>query len=454
TSTQQYGEATKLISRLTKEVPNTEAYLFNLADLYLMQNRFDDALKTYDRIEKKYGQLEEISFKKQQIYLRQNNLDKALQEGRNLIEANPNDVRYLLAQAELYYNNNKPEEAMQLIDKSLRTDPTNAQARLMYAELLRSKGRAAESEEQLKLAFGSTSIDIDTKVKILIDQIRQLPNEKVQILALQLADSTIKTHPGEAKAYAVAADIQTIAGKKQPARDNYLKAIKLDNSHFKIWQQVVLLDAELNQIDSLIAHSEKALELFPNQAIFWFYNGTGYMIQKKYSKAVKSLEFGKKLSSENKEMMVQFNIQLGDSYHSLKEFKKSDEAYEEALAYDSNNAHVLNNYSYFLSVRNENLPKAKILAGKLVKQNPNNATYLDTYAWVLYKLKEYQDARLYLEQAIANTSDATVVEHYGDVLFQLGHRDEAVEQWMRAKAMGGDTSEFIDKKIKDKKLYE
>ena len=187
--------------------------------------------------------------------------------------------------------------------------------------------------------------------------------------------------------------------------------------------------------------------------MLWFYNGTAHLIKKNNAKAVKSLEYGKKLAADNAELQNQFNMQLGDTYQSMKEYAKSEAAYESVLALDPNNAHVLNNYSYYLSLRNTNLEKAKNMADRLVKQNPKDATYLDTYAWVLYKLKDYQGAKKHLEAAVALKKDADILEHYGDVLYQLGDKDEAVQQWLKAKQAGAG-SEFIDRKIKEKKLYE
>jgi tetratricopeptide (TPR) repeat protein len=453
TEQKQYDAAALAYNNLFRNVPGTEEYLFNLADLYLSQSRFDDALKTYDRIEKQYGELEQLSVSRQQIFLRQKNVDKAIQEGEKLISANPAEVRYYLSQAELYNATQKIDLAINILDKALRIEPNNPFAHLMLSDLNRQKGNLKEAEKQVKQAFNSTELDIDTKVRILVDFIRQLPNPDLEEVSLELAELTIKSHPDEAKAYAVAADLQTIVGKKERARNNYLKAVKLDDSHFKIWQQIVLLDAELSQSDSLVIHSEKALELFPNQAVFWFYNGTGHMIEKNFSKAVKSLEYGKRLSANEAELVAQFNMQLGDSYNSLKEYAKSDLAYDAVLTLDADNEHVLNNYSYFLSLRNEKMQKAKEMAERLIKKHPNNPTYLDTYAWVLYKLGNYSEARKYLEQAVAISDDATIVEHYGDVLFKLGKKEEAVSQWQKAK-LKGEASAFIDKKIKDKKLYE
>jgi len=456
---QRYDEATKILTQLTREVPNTEQYLFNLADLYLAQSKYEDALKTYDRIEKQYGFVEELSYKKQQIYLRQNNLEKALQEGENLINSDPTEIRYILTQAEMLANNKRTEEAITLLNKGVNIDQSNAQAHLLLADLYRQKGEIATSENQLKTAFSLPGLDIDTRVKIVVEYIRQFPvppagpDPALQNMALELAESTIKAYPREAKAYAVAGDVQALTQKKENARANYLKAIRLDNSHYKIWQQIVFIDAELMQPDSMLNHTEKALELFPNQAMMWFYNGTAFLLKKNPAKAVKSLEYGKKLAASDPEMQTQFNLQLGDTYQSLKDYTKSDAAYESVLVTDPDNAHVLNNYSYYLSLRNQNLTKAKSMAERLVKANPSEATYLDTYAWVLYKLKDYANARKYLEEAITFKKDADILEHYGDVLYQLGDKDAAQQQWQKAKQTGK-ASDLIDKKIKDKKLYE
>ncbi|UYZ57800.1 tetratricopeptide repeat protein [Hymenobacter latericus] len=449
----QYDQAAQVYTRLIQDVPESKSYLFNLADLYLAQGKLNEALTTFDQAEKEFGTLDEVSFKKQQIYLKQNNLDKALKEGEALISANPEDIRYVLAQAEMYAANNRLPDAIRVANQALRKDPDNPQAHMILADAYRQQGNQAESEKQIKQAFQSPALGIDQKVRILVDYLKQLPNPAVQQTALELADITTRVHPKEAKAYSVAGDVQLLSEKKALARDNYLRALRLDNSHFKIWQQVVLIDAELTQTDSLLRHTNQALELFPNQAVFWFYNGVGHMFAKQPQKAVKALEQGKKLTTDNPELAAQFDTQLGDAYHELKEYDKSDAAYEAALTFDANNAQALNNYSYFLSLRGKDLPRAKELAGKLVKLFPENDTYLDTYAWVLYKSKDYAGARQYLEKAIKTSKDGTVLEHYGDVLYQLGDTAAAVERWQQAKKAGG-TSALIDRKIKDRKLYE
>jgi tetratricopeptide (TPR) repeat protein len=411
-------------------------------------------LSTLEKAQQQFGTLDEISFKRQQIYLKQNNLPLALKEGETLIANNPTEPRYVLAQAEMYASNNRYADAIRVAEQALRIDPDNPQARLILAEVYRQQNQPEASQKQLKLAFENPALDVDQQVRILVGYLKQLPNDKLNALALDLAAATVRSHPKEAKAYSVAGDVQTLTGKKREARNTYLKALRFDNSKYQLWQQVVLLDAELNQADSLLVHSDRALELFPNQAQLWFFNGVGHSLKQQPKQAVSALEHGRRLAAGNPELQGQFDAQLGDAYHELKDNAKSDAAYESALTADPNNYGVLNNYSYYLSLRGEKLEKAKEMSGRTVKQFPDNDTYLDTYAWILYKLKDYAGARTSLEHALKTTKDAAVIEHYGDVLWQLGQHPQAVAEWQRARKAGPGATPLLDRKIKEQKLYE
>jgi predicted Zn-dependent protease len=115
---------------------------------------------------------------------------------------------------------------------------------------------------------------------------------------------------------------------------------------------------------------------------------------------------------------------------------------------------VLNQYSYFLALRKQNLEKAEKMAALLVKNNPDNPTFLDTYAWVLYMREKYKDAKKIIERAVnSGNANATHLEHYGDILYQLGEIDAAVKQWERARGLNAN-SETLNKKIANRKIYE
>ena len=194
------------------------------------------------------------------------------------------------------------------------------------------------------------------------------------------------------------------------------------------------------------------MELFPNQYSPFYFNGIANNRMRNYEAAIYSLnETKKRIRDPN--ITKHCNLQIGDAYNALGEYKKSDQYFEMALAVDPNYEFALNNYSYYLSLRKENLTRAKELASRLVDNHPENPAYLDTYAWVLFQMKEYNEAQKVMERAI-KTSNANAVhyEHYGDILFMLGKVDEAVEQWKHAKSLNSN-SKLIDKKIAERKIF-
>jgi tetratricopeptide (TPR) repeat protein len=445
-----YPEAAKTLKKLIGEIPVGEDYYFELADLYLFEKDYDEALKLFNKMETTFGKSPELSYKKQQVYIQTSKLDLAIAEGESLISSFPDEVEYKLRQAEMLFTNNKTDEALKLVQQVIKDNPDNPYAHYLFSSICKSKKEYSKANDELEYVFKNPDMDLDIKLDLLQNMLRD-PSEDDKKTALRLAEDMLKAHPNDAKVYSSYGDLLLMDGNKELALIQYLKAKNLNNNNFGLWSQIINLDIDLNKTDSIVRHSGQALELFPNQSVLWLYNGTGYYLQKKYARAIESYEEGKKLSGTDHKRLLDFNLGLADAYNETKDYKKSDEAFDSVLKEDPANEHALNNYSYFLSLRNEKLELAKEMSGKLIKKSPD-PSYLDTYAWVLYKLKEYQDAKKYLEMAL-KSNNGTIIEHYGDVLFKLGQTDEAVEQWKKAKALG-ETSGMIDKKIADRKLYE
>ena len=268
----------------------------------------------------------------------------------------------------------------------------------------------------------------------------------------EIAVSLAEANPKEYKAQAFVGDLLFQNGEKENSVIYYLRAVEISPANFSVWQNIINIEAELNNYDSVLVHSERALEYFPNQALLYYYAGTSHLINNDYQKSVRSFEQGKKYTIDP-DLLTIFYGQLGDAYNGLSQHEKSDASYDKALENKPDNDHVLNNYSYFLSLRKKDLVKALEMSTKLVAQHPENPTYLDTHGWVLYIDGQYKESKKFLEKASNLKEDGTIIEHYGDVLFQLGEIESAIEQWERARSLG-DTSDKIDKKIADKKLYE
>jgi len=450
----KYKAAIKAYKKLMDKVPNAKEYYLELAELHLLQKDFGDAVDAYNAFEKAFGLSEDVIYAKQKIFLQQGKISKAIEEGKKLVNFAPGETRYVIALAELLVTNNKMTEALPLLEEitKQKREP-DPRVYLLLASIYKSKGEEAKALAQLKNAFADPEINGEEKVKLLVQYARQ--GDKIQVSGelLVLAKTVVDMHPEQAQANTIYADMLALQSKKREALSYYIKAARQDNSVLQVWTQVLSLESDLNLLDSLAVHSEEALETFPNYALFWLYNGTALLGTGQYEEASGALDEGKRLSFSNKNLLKEFNARLGDAYNGLKQYEKSVGYYEEVLKEDPNHSYTLNNYSYFLALRKANLPKAKKLAARLVKNNPEVATYLDTYGWILYIAKNYKDARKYLEKAVAKNPSGTILEHYGDVLFKLGNTNQAIEQWQKAKSKGG-TSKLIDKKIADKKLYE
>lgn len=449
-----FPEAAKVYEDLVGKIEKTEIYLFELAALYLYQQRYDDALSTYNRIEVSYGISEEISFQKQKIYLQLNQTDKALSEGDKLISTFPGEESFVLKQAEILIHNKRDAEAKKYLNEYLTENPEGYQSRMVLAELKRRNNDYPGALEDLKVIFKNTDYNPDNKVQLLAEYRSELTAEQLLQFATPLAEILVDVHPEVADAHIIYGDLLQQANKPEQSIQNYKAAIKIDPSNFGVWQNVIQLHFQLNQIDSVIDFSNIALELFPNQAILYYFNGAANLQENNYEEASYALEQGKKLASANLNLIGAFNSMLGDAYNGQEMYEKSDEAFEAALDFDPNNYGILNNYSYYLALRKENLDKAEKMSKRVVDNNPNDVTFLDTYAWVLYTKGKYKEAKKVMEKAISiGDVEAVHYEHYGDILFKLGNVDEAVKQWQVAKGMDPN-SELIDKKIADRKLYE
>ena len=452
----QTAEVAKVYEKIVKSNPDKIDYYYDLANAYLYLNKPTDALKVYAQMENRFGVTEEICMSRLSIYKTMNNFDKALEEVQKLIKTFPKEAKYYGILGELYQSKGENQKALQAYNDLLKIDPANAFVHLSLADYYRNQKQNDQAYHEIKIAFESKELDIDTKIKILLsyyDITDKYPELKPD--ADTLCEILVAVHPDEAKAFAMYGDFLIRDKKLQEARIQYGKAIALDKDKFALWDQLLRIDSELNDFTAIEKESKEAIELFPNQPLPYFYNGGANIRLKKYQEAVDVLTEGKEFVLNSKPVLSQFYMLIGDAQNYLNNHETSDLAYDKSLDADPNNATVLNNYAYYLSLRKINLEKAAAMSKKSNELEPNNNAFQDTYGWILFLSKKYDDAKIWVGKALDNggRGSGTLLEHYGDVLFKLGDVDNALKYWLDAKKAGG-TSDLIDKKIADKKLYE
>jgi tetratricopeptide (TPR) repeat protein len=453
-----YLKAEKFYQALIELKPaHIESY-FSLANMQLARKKYKEALRTYDILSKKLGVTEELAIQKEKIWLKLNKVPKALAEIQTLIDRYPKEPKYYLLLADIFVANNTPDKAFAIYQKVLQLDSNNGYAQLELAEYYRIKKQEPMAMRYLYSAFKNPQINIDHKVSILAPYFSVIGNQSQRKRALELASFLIVSHPTEAKAFAIYADLLYQDKQLDSAKTIYLQTIALDKSVFAVWQNLLLLQAETQDYTGLLKTSNQAIELFPNQNFVFYLNAAAKYQAKDFAAAAVSYHQALDITFDNKEMQAQIYSGLGDVYNELKEYAKSDSFYNASLALKPDEVFVLNNYAYYLALRKEQLPKAAQMAKHANELQPNNASFEDTYAWVLFKMANYEQALIWIELALSHseTQTATLMEHYGDILYFLTKKDaavQAIEKWKAAKTLGTG-SEQLSEKIKEGKWIE
>jgi len=442
--------------KLIIKQPTNDEFYFKLADLYIYSNDFKKAIKVYNELEDVIGISKMLSMQKHKLYREINDLKGAIFELQNLLSLFPDDIEVMEILSELYLLNDEKDKAFKLFQLLSKISPNNGRIHLTLADYYRENGNNKKSYDELKLAFKSPNLSIDTKVSILISYYQLLAiNDEINNQAYELADILIKYHPDDLKARAVFADILYTDNNYEKAKEQYLLILETEKSKSQLWGQVLFIQAELSDFEGMLITSSEALEYFPMDPLFYYFNGLSNKWFKNYNESIESFNVGLQFIIDNEDLLVEFYSSLADIYHTLKEHNLSDTFYEKALSIKPNNAIVLNNYAYYLSLRKVNLEKAKEMSLLSNNIDSTNSTYQDTYAWVLYSLNDFEGALKWILKSLKNGSEssAVVVEHYGDILFKIGKINEAYEQWVKASQIG-EGSILLRKKIENKKLYE
>lgn len=440
-------QSTEIFREIIAAQPKEYDNYFNLANLLSARGKYEEALEIYEDLIGMIGPNEEISVQKQILYLENEQYDKALREVTALIDANPEEVRYYGMKAEILQHMNRPEDALELYEIMLYENPENGLVLMALYELYEQKGDREKSEKYLIKAFESSDLGIDVKVNILLDYLSARNLKKRSDFIISLGAALEKMHPKEAKSYAIQGDIYYNLDSLKTARKKFKQAVDLDANRPPIWQQILTIDSQLNDFDAMLEAGEQAVELFPMQPLFYLFYGVAHLGKENNEKAIEALETGLALVIDNDELSVRFYTSLGDAYHAAGLHDKSDKAYEESLELDGSNALVLNNYAYYLSIRGKRLEKAEAMAKKANNLVPDQASFQDTYGWVLYKRGNYQNAKFWIEQALKNggDKDPVVLDHFGDVLNAMGQKAEAVRWWRQAIDEGGDPEKILPK---------
>ncbi len=451
-----YESFITIYDKLLEDDPNNLEYLEVYIEASLHLGNYEKVTEKLDVYEDNIGVNEYLSMQKIEIYKLLGKKDKVMMEMEKLANAYPYETRYQSMLAEIYIQNNRDKDAYQIYLKIKQLNPEDPYINISLMEYYQKQGDLDKAFEEFISSINNKNLDYNTKTQIYEYWFAEKDAEDENTVkeAKTAGEAFIKTHPDKDLGYYVVGTVFFNDKIYDKAQTCYLDAIERDSSSFITWYQLVFTDVELNDTETLYEHSSAAIRFYPEQPIFYLFNGVALVDMKKYEEAVKIFEKGRFMSADKK-LTANFDTYIADVYHELGDKDMMYKQYERVLRNDPENVYVLNNYAYFLSLDNERLEDALKMSAVTVEKEPKNVTYLDTYAWVLYKLGRYKDAKKWMEKVFSYDRNPQGInyEHYGDILYHLGDTDKAVQNWKKAKKLGG-TSEFIDQKIKDEKIYE
>lgn len=451
---EMYDEFAKLYEKLTEKYPDDIDMLTELIDVYLLRENYNQALKKIDLLEKQMGSNELINEQRIAIYQRQGVKKKMIAELKKMVENDPQNARYYSMLAQIYMESGKEDEAMKMYEKVKENNPNDPYINVSLLEFYEKKGDKAKAFQELLSAIRNKNLDFNTKLNIYDYWFQKALEKDADEQARQAGDAFVETYPDNKVGYIVLGNYHLKKQNYQQSKELFSKVLSIDSTDFLAWQNIIFSEADLKDNEAVLQHSVEALKYYPMQPVFYWYAGVGSAIFKKTDDAIKYLERGRKYCAD-RSLQTSFDSYLGDLYYETGEMEKAFSSYDKVLAVEPDNALVLNNYAYYLSLKGEDLEKAVEMASRAIELEPKNATYLDTYAWVLYKTGKFKEAEKQMKKALDNAQnpDGLYFEHYGDILFKVGDKKKAIENWEKAQKAGG-YSDKLEQKLKDGTLYE
>ena len=424
---QDYYESAKIYKSLIKQDKDNEDYYLDLARVYLFDNNFRLAIKTYNDLENLKGLNNYISIQKHKVYLELKDFNKAAIELENFLTEFPYDTEIYEMLSDCYILYGDFDKALEVLIKLSELKPNSPSIHLSLSDFYLQKGNYEKYMQELLLAFSSEKLDLQLKIKKIVPLLTPIYENKTENFdfVFELSKIIVEIHPFDAMSNYIYADLLRIDQKTELSVSYYKKVVEINKNEIGAWEEMLFLELRLNRLDSLNTDSEQAIEIFPTNPIFYYLNGLSFYYKKNYEKTIEPIKIGVNFVVSNPNLSSEMYSILGNSYNELKDFENSDISYERALEYIPDNVQVLNNYAYYLSLREENLERAEKMSKKTIEMFPEEANYLDTYAWILYKMKKYEQAKNWMQKAINISESETFYSHMAEILIELGEKEEA-----------------------------
>ncbi len=424
---------------------NTDA-LYMLLRLYQQQKLYPKMLSTLNRLEVEEGESEKLTLEKMHIYELMDDAKAAYRELKSLSEAHPLDMQYKTMLGNWLMGHKKQKEAYKLFTAVLNEEPDNSYAQMSLYDYYNELGQKEKAHDMLDRILLSKKTDLETKatmIRVFIQDNESHGADSTQVIAL--FDRMLQANRSADVAEMRAAYMSI---KKLPAdtvNAAFKKVLEIAPDRSSARMQLIQNLWEEKRYDDVIAQSDTAHAYNPEEMVFYYFGGMGHYM--KHDEDATLTEFRRGIAQINKdsqpELVSDLYMIMGDILHNKDLPKEAFAAYDSCLQWKPDNVPALNNYAYYLSLTGHDLQKAELMSYKAIKAEPSNSTYLDTYAWILFREERYADAKAYIDQTLTyadtTANNSTILEHAGDIYAMNGITDKAIAFWQQALDGSSDT---------------
>ncbi|MCK5846637.1 MAG: tetratricopeptide repeat protein [Bacteroidales bacterium] len=401
-----YSDALKINKELIALQPNNKNYYYQRANLYIHNKDNKNARKTYDDIIELFGYEQGVLEQKKQIYLSNGEFDKAILVLEELIKHNPKEKSYYGMVAELYLNMGDNDNAMRYYQKILEIDPNDGYVHFALADYYKSIGEDQKSFYELKEGMRSKSLNVDSKMKVLLHFQEISTKDKTLIPAFEeLLSIATKVNNNEPKILALNADYNTANGNSEKAIYYFERIIAIDSSKFIIWEQLLIAENNIANTEALLNYSNRALKLFPQKASLYFYNGTANADLGNWKRVKQLAIIGDNFIYKKDEKALMLSLRAKAEMH-LGEIDNGIANYNSAIGFDSQNTEIQLDYAYYLALNKRNTSRAVAMAKSALELNGNNPRYIYVYAYCLYKDGQSAEAMKWIKPALKKYPDS------------------------------------------------
>ena len=441
-----FDKATKAYEQLYANNRDRSDVLNVLVQLYQQQKDYGKMIEAINKMEELEGVDDQFEMAKMNVYEMMGNTRKAYLTLKRLADSHPNDKTFTIMLGNWLMQHKMRKAAYKLFAQTLKEEPDNTYAQSSMYDYYRSSGNDSLARQMMDRILLGKNTPADSRMQFLkqaIQENEQQGGDSMQII--HLLDRVRQVVPKDAQVAEMRAAYFQM--KKMPTAvvDSALMQL-LDIAPDNAWARFQLVQSKWATQDwKLVASlAEPGMLYNPDEMAFYYFTGLARFYQEDDKGALDAFQRGTAEINDksNPDIVSDFYAIMGDIYHSQGEKEKSYAAYDSCLQWKPDHIATLNNYAYFLCTEGGNLKKAEEMSAKAVKAEPTNATYLDTYAWILFCEERYAEAKFYMDATLKNDTDsavsAAVLEHAGDIYMKVGEKEQALEFLQKAIEAGGD----------------